>query len=160
MLSGPVSRDVASWCHRGSRFTKNATRAENFPSLVFDPFRKVRSQGCAPGGQTVVVISPVSNLAVISTYDRDSGDRNRNPSGESSVERLGDSDLKCPLRDHMLTADERLVGLQKVIWIKFPCFPEEFGQTLFVPKLQSNAVILITKIRGETSDSVLNLFLV
>jgi hypothetical protein len=60
----------------------------------------------------------------------------------------------------MLAAHERLVGLQKVIWIKLPCFPEEFGQTLFVPKLQSNAVILIPKIRGETTDGVLNLFLV
>ena len=60
----------------------------------------------------------------------------------------------------MLAAHERLVDLQKVIWIKLPCLPEEFGQTLFVPKFQSNAVILIPKIRGETSDSVLNLFLV
>src|SRR6266850_621605 len=101
---------------------EDATWAENFPSLVFDPFRKVCGQGCTPGGQTVVVISPVSNLAVISTYDRDSSDRNRNPSGESSVERLGNSDLKCPLRDHMLVAHERLVGLQKAIWIKLPCF--------------------------------------
>ena len=60
----------------------------------------------------------------------------------------------------MLAAHERLVDLQKVIWIKLPCLPEEFGQTLFVPKFQSNAVILIPKIRGETSDSVLNLSLV
>src|ERR1700732_2223265 len=82
-----------------------------FPNLVFDPFRNVCGQGCAPEGQTVVVISPVSNLAVISTYDRDSRDRNRNPSGESSVERLGDSDLKCPLRDHMLSAHQSLGGL-------------------------------------------------
>src|SRR3984893_446343 len=92
------------------------------PVLVFDPFRKVCGQGCAPGGQTVVVISPVSNFAVISTYDRDSSYRNRNPSGESSVERLGDSDLKCPLRDHMLAAHERLVFLQKVIWINSRVF--------------------------------------
>jgi hypothetical protein len=83
-----------------------------------------------------------------------------NPSGESSGESLGDSDLKGPLRDHMLTAHEHLVDLQKVIWIKLPCLPEELGQTLFVPKLQSNAVILVPKIRGETSDSVLNLFLI
>jgi hypothetical protein len=60
----------------------------------------------------------------------------------------------------MLAAHERLVGLEKVIWIKLPCFPEEFGQTLFVGKLQSNAVVLIPTIRGETSDSVLNLFVV
>jgi hypothetical protein len=60
----------------------------------------------------------------------------------------------------MLSAHDRLVGLQKVIWIKLPWFPEEFAQTLFVPKLQSNAVILIPTIRGETSDSALNLFLV
>ena len=60
----------------------------------------------------------------------------------------------------MLAAHERLVGLQKVIWIELPCFPEEFGQPLFVPKLQSNTLILISKIRDETSDSVLNLFLV
>jgi hypothetical protein len=51
---------------------KNYVPADNFPNLVFDPFRKVCSQCCPPGGQTVVVISPVSNLAVISTYDRDS----------------------------------------------------------------------------------------
>ena len=138
---------------------EDATRAE-IPSLVFDPFRKVCGQGCTAGGQTVVVISPVSNFAAISTYDRDSSYQNRNPSGESCVERLADSDLKCPLRDHMLAAHERLVGLQKVIWIKFPCFPEEFSQTPLVPKLQSYAVILIPTIRGERSDSVLNLFLV
>ena len=60
----------------------------------------------------------------------------------------------------MLAAHERLVGLQKVVWIKLPCFPEEFGQTLLVPKLQSNAVILIPKIHGKTGDDVLNLFLV
>src|SRR6266481_3034342 len=115
-------------------------------NLVFDPFRKVCAQGCAPGGQTVVGISPVGNLAVISTYDRDSSYRNREPSGESTVERLGNSDLKRPLRDHMLPAHERLVGLQKVIWIKLPCFAEEVDQTLFVRKLQSNAVILVPKI--------------
>ena len=66
---------------------EDATRAENFPSLVLDPLRKVCGQGCTAGGQTVVVISPVSNFAVISTYDRDSSYRNRNPSGESSVDR-------------------------------------------------------------------------
>jgi hypothetical protein len=60
----------------------------------------------------------------------------------------------------MIAAHERLVGLQKVIWVKLPCLPEEFGQTFFVLKLQSNAVILIPKIRTETSSSILNLFLV
>jgi len=98
---------------------EHPTRAENFPTLVFDRFRKVCGQGCAPRGQTVVVISPVSNFAVISTYDRDSSDRNRNPSGESSVERLGDSDLKCPLRDHMLAAidKETDAGWERV-WLR------------------------------------------
>jgi hypothetical protein len=58
----------------------------------------------------------------------------------------------------VIAAHERLVGLQKVIWIKLPCLPEEFRQTLFVLKLQFDTVILIPKISGETSNSVLNLF--
>jgi hypothetical protein len=60
----------------------------------------------------------------------------------------------------MLGAHERLVSLQKAIWIKFPCFLEELGQTLFVRKLQSDAVVLIPKIGAEASDSILNLFFV
>ena len=59
----------------------------------------------------------------------------------------------------MLAAHERRVGLQEVIWVKLPCFPEEFGQPFFVPELQSNAAIVDTvKFVGETSDGVLNLF--
>jgi hypothetical protein len=60
----------------------------------------------------------------------------------------------------MVTAHERLVGPHEVVWIKLPCLPEEFDQTLFRREIQSNAVILISKIRGETSISILNLFLV
>jgi hypothetical protein len=60
----------------------------------------------------------------------------------------------------VLAAHEHLVGPHEVLWIKLSRFSEEFGQALFSPKLQCNAVILIPKSRGETSGSVLNLFLV
>jgi hypothetical protein len=60
----------------------------------------------------------------------------------------------------MLAADERLVGLHDVVWIKLSRFSEEFGQTRFALKLHFNAVILIPQIGGETSNSVFNVFLV
>jgi len=41
----------------------------------FDPFREIRSQGCAPGSQSVIVVRPLGYLAVVRPHDGDSVQR-------------------------------------------------------------------------------------
>src|SRR5262249_21606464 len=76
------------------------------PHSVFDPFRKVCGQSGTTGARSGVVIGLFSDLAITSTYNRSSRYRNRNSSGESSVKRLRNGDVKRPLRDHMISEHE------------------------------------------------------
>src|SRR5215469_14981537 len=88
---------------------------------------KCAAKAVTTGGQSVVVVGPISDLALFSTHNRDTRDRNRNPSGESTKKRFRECDLKHPLRDHMIAIHEYLISLQRVIWIKLTCFLEELG---------------------------------
>jgi hypothetical protein len=46
---------------------------------AFDPLRKMRTQSCAPRGQSVVVVYPVGNLLVVDTHDGGSVYRDWDP---------------------------------------------------------------------------------
>src|SRR5258708_29545883 len=123
----------------------------------FDPLLEIRSQGCAPGGQPVVVVRPVGNLAV--AYPNDGGplQRDWNLSRESAVERLRQGSLKCPFGDHVITTYENGLSHQDRVWVKFPCLLEEFSQELLVLKLQPNPVVFEPELLGKTSGGIVDL---
>jgi len=93
----------------------------------FDPFFEVCGQSRTPGGQSVVVVSPVGNLAVLDPNDRSTVHGDFPGSFESAVEGLCQGKLKSPFGNHAVTTDENRVGLQERVGIKFSCLVEEFS---------------------------------
>src|SRR5712672_3426879 len=101
----------------------------------FDPIGEVRSQGCPPRHQSVVVVRPVSNLAVVCAHDRGPVHRDWNLPREPAVERLCQCSLQCPFSDHVIATYENCVSQKQRVWVKFLRLLEEFTQALFVLKL-------------------------
>src|SRR5215469_16779435 len=126
----------------------------------FNPFREIERQGCAPRGQTVVVICPVCNPAVLDAHDRGPMQRDRESPRESAIERprrLRKNCSKRPFSDHVITTHKNRVSLKHGVWIEFPCLLEEFRQTLLVLELQFHSVILEPELLGKTAGRILKM---
>src|SRR6516225_9131130 len=98
------------------------------------------TQRSAARGQSIIVISPLGNLAVLDPNDRNTLHGDSHGSFGGAEEGLGQSKSEGPFGDHAVTTDEDRVGLQEAIGIKFSCLVEEFSQPPFVLKLQPYTV--------------------
>src|SRR6516225_1937181 len=103
-------------------------------------------------GQSVIVISPLGNLAVLDPNNRNTLHGDFHGSFEAAEEGLGRSKSESPFGDHPVTTDEDRVGLQQTVGIKFSCLVEEFSQPLFVLKLQPYPVVFELELLGKGGE--------
>ena len=108
---------------------------------VLDPLCEIRSQACAAGGQSVVVIGPFCNLAVVRPHDGHALKRDWNCPREPAEVRLYQRGSNRPFHDHAITTHENRVGLPERVGIELSRLLEEFRQPLFVVEVQVNSVI-------------------